>query len=572
MKLFKRSVRAFDVTIGDPWTINGKPTDGADPRSVLEEIYDAAVYFPITITVVGPEVSYVLEMDEEMNTRHMDSVSEPEARASLASTPTLPAAPTSGAIPVETGTEASSEYVAEPIEEITEVENLLTEANDDAAEAIEPIDENEELSWSPEGAPATSSELVLHPNPDQDKKNPLTSPFGKNTFILGGAALVVMAVLVVVGAQFINFGSSSNDAAASNAEAPAEWQTPFPESESAGQSLDADFTSQLWSLEPGEFDSVSWFAAGVVITDGDDVRLHSHLTGNEESGHTVGEELDLSEDLQWAAEFIHDGSPAVGLRIADTFVALTSDGEEQAWEVPEGFEIHVYGSTPMMTNVADQDDEETIFYALQVGEEDPVELTINPDMATRAVDADWIIQLTGNAPRVALNPVDRSNEDTTAHAVDLTVPAEEATFIRHLDAGHGTSMALWSVDSDLFIGIHPLEGSNPGEAATFVPAPFTEDEAVGWSIARGMDLTIIGPYAIELSTGELVAYSDNGDFSEGYGPAAVRTDETDRRQFSVDHTEYTETDRIIGYTGRGTILVRLTDGSVAAYGEDGGTA
>ena len=533
MKFFKRVPREFKVVIGSPWTINGKPTEAANPRDVLAEIYDIAVYFPITITVTGPDVSTVLEMDENGNTSPVESVSK---------TP-------------DEDTSSPSVVPEDPAEEVPEevaLEDLVVIESHD----LEAEEAPSAARWddSEEHKPSIASALK-----------------GKKLFISIGGALVAIALIIGVITQVVGIGGTSEEAQASSAdERP--WQTPMPETATADESLDSDFSSRLWTIEPGEADQVSWFAAGVIALDGNKIRLLSHLTGEEIATHTL-EKVDLDEELRWVAEFYHQDEPAIGLRIADTFVAMTANGEIQEWEVPEGIEIGVYGTTPTMTNTSSVEaGDDVTWQALHIGEDDPVDLTVNPSMATRAVDGDWIVQLEGGSPRVALNPVDRSNEETTAHAVTLTTPNESAEFIRHLDAGHGHAMALWKVSGDLYVGVHPLEGANAGEAATFVSAPFTEEEATGWAMARGMELTIIGPYAISLETGELVAYSDSGEFTRGYGPAAVTSDENDRRIFIVDNTEYTETNRIIGYTGRGTILVRLTDGSVAAYGANGGTS
>lgn len=530
MKLFKRAPREFEVVTGDPWTINGKPTEAAGAREALAEIYDAAVYFPITITVTGHDVSYILEMDEYGNTSPVDSVSKsPDEDDSAEPTPA----------------ETDSEEQDAALEE-------LVEDQDAAAEGTPP-----EADLSED---------------DEDTRKSVIPPAltGKKALLSAGGVLAAIALLAVIITQFAGIGGNSEDAQASAGEQS--WQTPLPTTEDADQALDADFSNRLWTIEPGEADQVSWFGAGVITLDDDEIQLRSHLTGDEIATHTL-DGVDLNDELHWATEFYHQDEPAVGLRFPGSFIALTADGETQEWEVPSDMEVGVYGTTPTMTNASTAEDSDDITWqALHVGEETPVDLTVNPAMATRAVDGDWIVQLDGGAPRVALNPVDRNNEDTTAHAVSLTAPEETAEFVRHLDAGHGNSLALWEVSGDLYLGIHPLEGDSAGEAATFVPAPFTEEDATGWAIARGMELTFIGPYAVSLDTGELVAYSDTSDFTRGYGPAAVIADENDRRLFIVDNTAYTETDRIIGYTGRGTILVRLTDGSVAAYGESEGQA
>lgn len=72
MGLIKRAPRDFYIRIGTPWTINGKATSADTPAAALEEVYDTAEYFPINITVTGPDINYVLEMDEYMSTSLVD--------------------------------------------------------------------------------------------------------------------------------------------------------------------------------------------------------------------------------------------------------------------------------------------------------------------------------------------------------------------------------------------------------------------------------------------------------------------------------------------------------------------
>lgn len=541
---FKRPPRHFDVVIGKPWTINGKPTAEETPAGVLTEIYDTAELFPVTITVTGPGSAYRLEMDEEKNTRPLEDPEEEKPAPAAAPVPAMPAAATESA-----GTADSPERV-EPEESPAEEPAVdLDQASDDD-------DDNDDDDNDDE---------------DDEKKTSLVTALSRRTWAVMAGAVVAIVVVGLVLTQLL--GNGSDDAAAADAEEGG-WATALPESTDSGEALDEEYTDELWTIEPGEVDSVSWFDAGVVATVEDDqeVLLYSHLTGEEVATYTAAEDVDLGEDLRWATEFLHEGEPAVGLRIGNDFTALSVTGDTQTWEIPSTMEISVHGSTPMMTNAATEENSRDITYqALRMGEEDPVDLTVNPDLATRAVDDDWILQLDGSAPRVALNPVDRGNEDTTAHAVTLSAPTEEAAFVRHLDAGHGNSLALWRVGAELYIGVHPVTGDDAGQAASFVPAPFSEEDASSWDLAAGLDLALLGPYAFSLETGELAEYSHDGPFDRAYGPAAVSVDAEDRRIFTVDQTEYTETNRIIGYTGRGALLVRLTDGSVAAYGESGGT-
>lgn len=522
MKLWNRAPRKFQVVIGDPWTINGKTTPQTSPRSVLREIYDIAVYFPITITVVGPGLSYVLEMDEEMNTRPLPSGNQ-EQDAS------------------------GSEIDGPPPPKLLDqnpprvVEEHLT-----AAGISDTVDANEVRKWR--------------------------LPFAVTPRIigLGAGAIVGLAAVGLVVAHLV--GGIAGDAKAS--ESQHSWQTTLPINAAPTTSLDSKYTMRLWTLEPGQSDTVSWFGAGVIGTDEGkgEVALYSHTNGKRIATYKVGSGIDLAKDLRWATEFVHSDEPAIGLRIAESFVAFAADGQIQEWKIPSEMAIQIHGTTPLVTNAATEKDPRKVTYsALRIGVKNPMKLTVNRHLATRAVDGDWIVQFDPQLPLVALNPVDRNNKNTTARAVTLTAPTSEATFIRHLDAGHGNALALWRVGEALYLGVHPLTGETPGMAASFVRATFPEDEAKSWNISSGMNLALIGPYAFSLKTGELAEYSKGEDFTRAYGPAAVTVDENDRRTFTLENTEYTESARIIGFTGRGTILVRLIDGSVAAYGEIGGS-
>jgi len=516
LDIFKRSPREFNVVIGEPWTINGKATQGTDSKGILEEIYDIAVYFPITITVQGPEQVFQIEMDEYGNTYPLESVSKP----------------------------ASQDDSHNPPDASSQATDVATQA-DIAADSTDTTDEQD--------PPASGGMRGLK---DRSPSIP------RKALLVGvvGATLSVGGIIAIVG------GNVSNQAQAINAGPGESWQTPIPETNTANQALDAQYTNQLWNIEPGEADSASWFKAGVVTTEDNTVRLLDHHTGEKISSHTIDDSASLTEDLQWVAESYHDSEPAVGLRIADTFTAMTKDGHVQQWQIPVDTEINVYGTTPVL-----HDSAEDTYQALIIGEKQPVPLTVNPAMTTRAVDGDWIVQLDIGVPRVALNPVNRENPDHQAHAVALAAPMGDAEFLRHLDAGHGYAMALWKVQGELYLGVHALTGEQKGQVAAFLPAPFTEDQATGWAIGNGLEAFVVGPYAISMSTGELVAFSAQGDITRAYGAAAV-TEAQDQRFFIVDDTKYTESERIIGYSEQGIILVRLIDGSVAAYGDYGGIA
>lgn len=523
MRLRKRPLREFEVSIGDPWTINGNVSTRTKPKEILQEIYEIATHFPITITVNGPNVYYTLEMDELMQTRSVKT-SRPESANK------------------KNKELAEIELDAQPVAVAPEP-------------YVSPVTNNVSEVETSDAFHASLSPLKFIP-----------TKFEPRTIAIAAGAAIGLVVLGLIVAQML--GGSAKAKGTGNP-----WETALPTNAAATQSLDSRSTMKLWTLEPGDADSVSWFAAGIVATNEakGEISLYSQSDGKRVATYKTGDKVALPKDLRWAAEFLHNGEPAVGLRIADSFVAISAAGNVQQWEVPASMEIKVHGSTPLMTNAATEKDPKKIVYkALEIGNTTPIDLTVNRSLTTRAVDADWIVQMDFDGPIIAMNPVDRSNTETVAHAVNLVAPTDEASFVRHLDAGHGYALALWDVSGVPYIGVHALEGEREGEASSFVKSPFSEGDTKSWTIASGMDLALLGPYAFSLKTGALAEYNPDQDFSRAYGPAAVSIDESDRRTFLLDHNQYSESERIIGFTGQGTVLVRLIDGSVAAYGESGG--
>jgi hypothetical protein len=525
LDFFRRSPRHFQVVVGEPWTINGQPTQGDKPEEVLAEIYDIAVYFPITITVEASSQTFQIEMDEYGKTRPLESVSE----------------------------EASQDVHHTSSDDFSQVTDVATEA-DIAADM-------------PDDSPRDTQPALRGFRLAIDKLRTLPR---KAVIVL--VTLSAIAVISTVAWPIVFGGNVGNEVQTISSGEGENWQTAIPETSTANQPLDAQFKNKLWSIEPGDASSASWFKAGIVTTNNDTIELLDHQTGERITSHAVPKGVNLNDDLQWVAEFYHEDTPAVGLKVGETFIAVTSKGEAQEWQIPDHAEITVYGTTPLLhSGPQDQDQNDLTYCALIFGEEEPVELTVNPSMSTRAVDGDWIVQLDLGSPQVALLPTDRSNEEQQPHAVQLKAPTGEATFVRHLDAGHHHAMAIWSVEEKLYLGIHALQGDGRGQATSFLPAPFEENNATGWAIGNAMEVFVVGPYAISTATGELAAFSSEGDITRAYGPAIV-TETQQQRFFTVDHTTYTESERIIGYSSQGLILVRLIDGSVAAYGNHGGIA
>lgn len=487
MALFKRTPREFHIHIGTPWTINGKPTSAVDPKAALAEIYDTAELFPITITVAGPGIEYVLEMDEHMSTRVLDDTAEEE--------------------PV---------VDAQPL------------AADD----------------EPKHEPKTT-----RPQRQRPGLAALRAKLTPRRVGIGAATMLVVCLIV----SLFVFNKPE-----SNAEAQAEaWKTELSSPSLSDVPIDQAFAKQLWVLNPGDVKSAAGYAAGVLTTKDARIQLRDHTTGDELAAYKAD-----PEKLESVAEFRAGRTPAIGLRFSDKFVALTADGKTQEWKVAKDSTISVYGTTPLVSAGS-------VHQALIMGTKAPVDLTPNPDLPVRAIDGEWIVQPQIGSARVAMNPVHRDSSDATAHYVDLVPPKAGAVFTRHLDVGRGKALVLWTIDEKLFVSIHTLQGEPAGQAVSTVPAPFTEDKATSWTLGTGMDLALLGPYAFSLATGETEAYNPKGAFTRAYGNAAVIVDANGKQTLALDHTLYPAKDQIIGTTDT-TILVRLADGSVAAYGKSGG--
>lgn len=382
--------------------------------------------------------------------------------------------------------------------------------------------------------------------------------FNSKAVTMGGGAAVLLGFAVVLGIQLMDSNALTNKDS---------WQSALPETTIAQTPFSNLFGDKLWAIEPGEADSVSWFAAGVLQTNEakNEITLRSLDSGKTVATYKAGKNVDLKKDLQWVSDLSYGDKPAVGIRIGKFFVAITNDGKVTKWDLPRGFEVSVRGALPLMSNVATQKEPSKVeHFLLDQGQDKPRKLTVNPELVTRSIDGPWIVQLDINKPLVALTPVDRGGK-LDAHAVNLVSPNEKAIFVQHLAAGHQYSLALWEVQGQPYLGVHSLTGETPGMTTSFVPAPFTNAEAKGWSVTSGAELAILGPYAFSLETGKLDEYSPDAEFSRGYGQIAVSTDKSGGRNLTIDHIQYPEVERIVGYSDQGIALVRLIDGSVAAY-------
>lgn len=400
--------------------------------------------------------------------------------------------------------------------------------------------------YDPDGPPSESTELVPKGN---DPEQTQTSFFRKHqrTATIGVIATLFCAGVVVL-YQMMFSGTATPEATTG---AP-EWVSQAPAVSEAGESLTAEYGQELWELDAETAENLSWFGAGAAYIDPDDgdLVLVDHLTG-EEIGSTP-----LNSPVEYTSEFMAGEVSAVGARTEEGFRAITADGETQSWSLDESDILRVSGSTPMVTT----EDGET--FALVVGEDDPVEVTGNPQLHSAAIDSETLIQVAAGEPTVVTIPMTNDADHESAE-INLETPEEGAEFIQHLTVGHGHTLTVWEHQDQQYLLVHSLQDA--GQLTAAVEAP---DEVSAWAIGRGMELAIVGEHAFDLNTGELVTTSEAGPLVSALGPAAVTDGET--RQFIIDDTSYTEDQRIIGYTGAGTALVRMPDGSVRGLGESAG--
>ena len=66
--MLHRKPQTWVITPGDPWTINGTPTEATQPREALLEIFQTAKKFPATIVVQTPQGDRHLLMDDHGRT------------------------------------------------------------------------------------------------------------------------------------------------------------------------------------------------------------------------------------------------------------------------------------------------------------------------------------------------------------------------------------------------------------------------------------------------------------------------------------------------------------------------
>lgn len=434
----------------------------------------------------------------------------------------------------------------------------------------EDIESTWDFEYVPEAQTASSVHTLMGPHEDTASEDAAATDAAAHHVLLGAAtplwkrrtpriaaAASLMAILALSGGALTNSneGATDPDQAQEDSFAGVQWPSTVPTPTRTDQSLTEDHTITLWDLDADLARALSWYSAGVAYIDPDDesLVLLDTLSGVEIAS------TDLDSPVQWTTEFMVGDTPAVGARTDNSFKAITSGGATQTWNIDEASSLRVSGSTPMLTT--DSGD----IYALVMGEDDPVEITGNPNYRPAAIDAEMLIQFAAGIPRLVTLPVTES-ADHEAAEVTLESPTDDASFSRHLSVGHGLTLSEWDIDGANHLVVHDLQ--NDATVTAVVPAA---EHSQAWTIGHGMDLAIVGPYAFDLDTGELITQSEAGPIEAALGPVAI-TQHSEGRRFTLDGQQFGEDSRIIGYTGKGTALIRNPDGSVAAVSESTGMA
>lgn len=379
--------------------------------------------------------------------------------------------------------------------------------------------------------------------PQQGKNKPLTNlPWAKKAPVLISAAAVVLVGLLILGLGLVQpfAGSRSTESAA----APT-WFTPAPVAEPAAVDLLDGFDTKLWELPTEKTAALGWFKAGVayVTPDSGELVLTDTATGDE-----LGK-ADVDGPIKYTAEFMTGETPAVAARTDKSVTIVTGDGTTQSWPVGEDQSLNVSGTTPMVT------DKDGGIQALIVGEKKPLKVSANPQFLPVAVDDHILVQVESGKPRLVTVPFGDTKAEATT--ITLSAPTEDATFVRHISAGHGLAIAEWSVDGTNYAVVHNLDDG------TITGAAETSNGSQDWKVGRGLETAIIGNAAFNLTDGTLTAQSTTGNFATALGPAAITEHGSERTYYLNKHT-YTDPDRVIGYTSEDIALVRQSNGVVTA--------
>lgn len=370
-------------------------------------------------------------------------------------------------------------------------------------------------------------------------KNPHSPKWAKNGPLLLTVGAVALVGLLI--AALLLF-APSRDTEPASADA---WFTPAPTAQPAETELLDGYDKKLWDIPAKDASALSWFKAGVahVTPDNGELVLTDTTSGDEIA------KTKLDAAVKYTAEFMTGDTAAIAARTDKSVAAINADGKTQTWPVEKDQTLNVTGTTPMLMS------ENGKVHALIFGENKPVEVTPNPQFVPVSIDDRTLIQIESGKPRLVTIPFGENSPQATT--VQLTPPVQDATFVRHVSAGHGLAVAEWKIDNTSYVVVHKLDNGKIAGAAE------ASDNADEWKIGRGLETAIIGTTAFSLSTGSAVAHSTTGNFTTALGPAAV-TDSGSSPTYYVNKHTYTDTDRVIGYTGSGIALVRGSNGAVTA--------
>ncbi|MBG6184740.1 hypothetical protein IWX65_002718 [Arthrobacter sp. CAN_A214] len=104
MRRAQRTPELFSIVPGDPWTINGEPTEARTPQDAIDRVFSLATRFPAQLNVHQGEQVIALEMDRRGRTRPIptapDATPEAQDQQTAQEEPTaLPAAPAAPVTP-----------------------------------------------------------------------------------------------------------------------------------------------------------------------------------------------------------------------------------------------------------------------------------------------------------------------------------------------------------------------------------------------------------------------------------------------------------------------------------------
>lgn len=389
------------------------------------------------------------------------------------------------------------------------------------------------------------AKIAPHPSKNRASQSKTRRNVTLPTITKRGSVFLSIAAVVIVGLLILGLLRMGSSRETEPASAPT-WFTPAPVSEPANAELLAEFDKQLWELPADKTAALGWFKAGVAYVTPDSGEL---VLKNTTTGDQIGK-AKLDGPIKYTSEFMTGKTPAIAARTDKAVSIITADGTTKSWPIKKDQSLNVTGTTPMLT------DKEGGIQALIVGENDPITVSGNPQFLPVAIDDHTLIQIESGKPRLVTVPFGDTKDKATTIA--LSPPTEDATFVRHISAGHGLAIAEWSVDGTNYSVVHSITDNGAVTGATE-----TLSDSKEWKVGRGLETAIIGDAAFNLNDGTLTAQSTTGPFTTALGPTAITEHGSELTYYLNNHT-YTDPDRVIGYTSEGIALVRESNGVVTA--------